>query len=275
MYICPVCRRRLKLSGNSYICQNRHSFDIAAKGYVNLLLTKGRNPAKAGDDPMMIKARSSFLDSGLYAPLAEATGEALRCALSGTKEPTVIDCGCGEGYYTVQYAEQLANATVYGIDISKSGIAHAASRARAAGLQNLKLAVASGFSLPFRDGFADAIISVFAPVSNDEYARVLKSKGRLIVVSPTERHLYGLKAVLYDEPYENKPNRYGLLSFTLADERRIEYTVTLENDRQVLDLFAMTPYYYKSSVEARERLVGCTPLETECGFLIQTYTKNE
>lgn len=275
MYICPICKRKLKLSNNSYKCQNMHSFDIAARGYVNLLLTKGRNPAKAGDDPMMIKARTDLLDTGVYFPLTAELCTVLTDALSGRKLPFVIDSGCGEGYYTVTLAKALPEASFFGIDISKSGIAHAASRAKAAGLSNLSLAVASSFSLPFREGFADAVISVFAPVTNDEYARVLKKGGRLIVVSPTERHLFGLKAVLYDEPYENKPNSYGLRSFTLTDEKRLEYSITLETDKQVSDLFAMTPYYYKSSPEARERLNGCAPLATEVGFLIQTYTKNE
>ena len=273
MYICPVCRKRLKLSNNSYRCQNSHSFDIAAKGYVNLLLSKGRNPAKAGDDPTMIKARTDFLDTGAYFPLAQELCKVLETALCGRKQPFVIDSGCGEGYYTAEIAKALPDAAIYGIDISKSGIAHAASRSRASGVQNLKLAVASGFALPFRDGFADAVVSVFAPVSNDEYARVLKKGGRLIVVSPTERHLFGLKAVLYDEPYENKPNHYGLRNFKLTEEKKLEYTITLETDKQATDLFAMTPYYYKSSPEARERLNGCAPLVTECGFLIQTYTK--
>ena len=114
---------------------------------------------------------------------------------------------------------------------------------------------------------------MFAPVSNDEYSRVLRPGGRLIIVSPTERHLFGLKALLYDEPYENKPNRYALRCFELEDEQRLEYTFTLETDKQAADLFAMTPYYYKTSPEAKGRLNGCAPLDTEAGFLIQVYRR--
>ena len=273
MFVCPACGDRLKKSNKTYTCRSRHCFDIAAKGYVNLLLTKGRNPAKAGDDPQMIRSRSDFLDTGTYAPLADRVTELLKSELGGIKQPFIIDSGCGEGYYTVRYALGLPGAQVCGIDISKSGVAHAASRARAAGAKNLELAVASSFSLPFRAESADAVVSVFAPVSNDEYARVLKMGGRLIVVSPTERHLFGLKALLYDEPYENKPNLYALRSFELASEERLEYTVTLGTDKQARDLFAMTPYYYKTSAEAAQRLDGCAPLTTELGFLIQTYKR--
>jgi 16S rRNA (cytosine967-C5)-methyltransferase len=109
----------------------------------------------------------------------------------------------------------------------------------------------------------------------DSCVPYVKKGGKLIVVSPTERHLFGLKTVLYNEPYENKPNRYGLRSFTLTDEKRLEYSITLETDKQAANLFAMTPYYYKSSPEAKARLNGCAPLTTEVGFLLQTYTVND
>ncbi|MFR5118979.1 MAG: hypothetical protein ACLTD2_02990 [Ruminococcus sp.] len=54
----------------------------------------------------------------------------------------------------------------------------------------------------------------FAPVSNDEYARVLKDGGKLVVVSPSPRHLFELKEVLYEKPYENKPNDTDLINLT-------------------------------------------------------------
>ncbi len=273
MYICPICREKLKLSDRSYRCRNRHCFDISAKGYVNLLTTKGRNPSKAGDDKLMLRSRTDFLDSGAYAPLADRLCGLMGELVKNIKQPNIIDSGCGEGYYTVRLGESLKNACICGIELSKNGAAHASSRAKAAGCRNIWIAAASAFELPFREGFADAVISIFAPVSNDEYARVLKKGGRLIVVSPTEKHLFGLKALLYDEPYENKPNHYSLRCFELEHEERLEYTFTLETDKQAGDLFAMTPYYYKTSAEAKARLAGCAPLETEAGFLIQVYRK--
>ncbi|MBR4554463.1 MAG: methyltransferase domain-containing protein [Ruminococcus sp.] len=272
-YRCPVCGEKLKLSENSYRCRNRHCFDLSAKGYVNLLLTRGRNPAKAGDAPNMIRARSDFLGTDAYKPLADRLCETVRELTAGIKEPVVIDSGCGEGYYTVKIASSLKDAAVFGIDISKSGIAHAAALKKAAGCNSLQLAVASSFELPFGKNTADVLVSVFAPVSNDEYSRVLRPGGKLIVVSPTPMHLFRLKALIYDEPYQNKPNRYGLRSFELTNEQQLEYSFTLATDKQAADLFAMTPYYYKTSPEAKARLIGCAPFETEAGFLIQVFTK--
>ena len=272
-YLCPVCCEKLKMGEHSYKCKNGHSFDISKKGYVNLLTTKGRNPVRSGDNKEMIRARSEFLDSGLYEPLAQKVGQ-LICELTGhIKEPVVIDSGCGEGYYTCIYAALNERALFLGIDISKHGIDHAASRARMASLDNARFAVASSFSLPFRAECADAVISCFAPVSNDEYARVLKKGGRLIIVSPTERHLFGLKAMLYDKPYENEPNVYALNKFSLIRTERLEYEGELKSSDEIMALFTMTPYYYKTSAEAVEKLKTINTLKTELGFEIRIYEK--
>ena len=77
MYVCPICKKRLRKLDNVWHCQNGHSFDIARKGYVNLLTTKGRNPKNAGDNAEMVKARTDFLDRDYYLPLAKKTAEVM------------------------------------------------------------------------------------------------------------------------------------------------------------------------------------------------------
>ncbi|MBR1763786.1 MAG: methyltransferase domain-containing protein [Ruminococcus sp.] len=270
-YICPVCGERLKLSDKTYRCRNGHSFDLASKGYVNLLLSKGRNPAKSGDNADMVRARSEFLDRGYYSPLAEALRDRTAEALAGIEHPEIIDSGCGEGYYTCRLAE-IAGSEVRGIDISKHAVARCMGRAHRECLENVSFAVASSFSLPFPDSSADAVVSVFAPVSNDEYARVLKRGGKLIVVSPSPRHLFELKAAVYDTPYENRPNVYGLNKFTLTDERTLEYRTRLTSQQDIGALFLMTPYWYKTSEEGMARLRALEEIEVTCGFVLQVYT---
>ena len=36
-WICPVCGKALRPDAGSYRCENRHCFDRARSGYVNLL----------------------------------------------------------------------------------------------------------------------------------------------------------------------------------------------------------------------------------------------
>ncbi len=273
MYICPICRKNLKLSENSYKCKNNHCFDIAKNGYVNLLTTKGRNPKLAGDNQQMVKARTDFLDKKYYLKLAEKTGEIIKNLLRGIGKPIIIDSGCGEGFYTANYAKSVPNAEIYGIDISKNAVSHCMTRCNSQDISNASFAVASSFELPFRELYADLIVCTFAPVTNDEYARVLKKSGKLVVVSPSARHLFGLKEVLYDEPYENKPNAYGLKKFVLEDEIEFNYEINLASNEDIQNLFTMTPYYYKTSEQAKEKLSALDSLKTECGFTIQTYRK--
>ncbi|MEO3153974.1 methyltransferase domain-containing protein [Ruminococcus bicirculans (ex Wegman et al. 2014)] len=273
MYVCPICKKRLRKLDNVWHCQNGHSFDIARKAYVNLLTTKGRNPKNAGDNAEMVKARTDFLDRDYYLPLAKKTAEVMGGLLENVKQPYIIDSGCGEGFYTVNYAKALPKAKFYGIDISKAAVAHCMTRIHCENITNCEFAVASSFQLPFIDKFADLIVCTFAPVSNDEYARVLKDGGKLVVVSPSPRHLFELKEVLYEKPYENKPNVYGLNKFDESEEMIFEYPVVLESHEDIFNLFTMTPYYYKTSAEAVEKLKKVNRLELTCGFSIRTFTK--
>ena len=275
MYICPVCKKRLKKLDNVLHCQNRHSFDIARKGYVNLLTTVKRNPKNSGDNTEMVKARTSFLDKNYYLPLAQKIAKTSKDSLKSKKEPMIIDSGCGEGFYTCVYAQALSDARIFGIDISKAAISHCMTRVHLSGITNCEFAVASSFELPFINECADMVISTFAPVSNDEYARVLKSGGKLIVVSPSPKHLIELKRAAYDKPYENKPNVYGLNKFELSSEQIFEYTQNIASTQDILDLFSMTPYYYKTSAEGIQRLKKLDSLEVTCGFCIQVYTKKK
>ena len=59
-YICPVCKRPLALEGKSYVCEARHTFDIAKEGYVNLAVGKSGD---SGDSKEMCLSRHRFLNN--------------------------------------------------------------------------------------------------------------------------------------------------------------------------------------------------------------------
>ena len=276
MYICPVCKDKLNRIENSWRCPKGHSFDIARKGHVNLLTTAKHNPKTAGDNADMVKARTEFLDKGYYRPLAEKIREIASAELQEIKNPIIIDSGCGEGVYSSELAK-IKNSRIFGIDISKHAVAHCMTRVHLAGLKNCEFAVASSFELPFEDGRADAVVSVFAPVCDEEYARVLKPDGVLIVVSPSPRHLFELKAAVYDKPYENKPNDYKLTKFYNEKDKRkeivFEYKKLISSPEDIQSLFMMTPYCFKTSEEGMARLRALESIEVTCGFMIQVYSK--
>ena len=262
---CPVCRAGMKKEGNVLACtgERRHCYDVASAGYVNLAPSKA---CGGGDDAELIRARTSFLDRGYYGRIADAVCDALREHCKGN---TVLDAGCGEGYYTLQIAGQGMNAL--GIDLSKRGILHAAKRARRE-QASAEFAVAGIFDLPVCDGSVDAVVSLFAPVCEQEFLRVLKPGGILVLVGAGEKHLFSLKRVLYDTPYQNEPRADLPSEMQLLRQVRLTYKAQMEN-AALLELFSMTPYYYRTSKEGVARLQDTASLDVDVDVEIMVYQK--
>lgn len=90
------------------MCPAGHTFDIAAKGYVNLLMSNSSGAKRHGDDRLMINARRDFLSKGFYEPLREALYEALSAEFP--RGGTLLDAGCGECWYTSYFKRRLDEA---------------------------------------------------------------------------------------------------------------------------------------------------------------------
>ncbi len=263
LLICPVCRAEMALTedGRSCVCHGtrRHCFDLAKSGYLNLNPPTGGS----GDERAAIRARTCFLEAGYYRPLADRIGEIL-CEISAQ---SVLDAGCGEGYYTNLLS---TGRRMLGVDLSKSGIESAAKSAKARGLCT-GFAVSSLFTLPVRDGSFDAILNIFAPCAEKEFARALRDGGYLLLVGAGERHLMGLKQQLYENAYEN-PGRADLPEgMTLVRRERLAYTVTVRGQEHIQALFSMTPYYWRTSAVDRAKLDPLETLETELDFDLFLY----
>ena len=98
LFLCPLCGGKLNEDERGMRCEKGHCFDRAREGYVHLLPAKQKNSRAPGDDKGMVNARRAFLDRGWYEPLRQALC-GLAAELTGNA-PTVLDAGCGEGYYT-------------------------------------------------------------------------------------------------------------------------------------------------------------------------------
>lgn len=259
--LCPHCRRPLFREAARYACPAGHSYDIARGGYVNLL--SGRPPA-VGDNRLMVEARARTLGSGVYAPLrASLAEEAARDGGGGV----LLDAGCGEGYYT-EALSATADETV-GIDISKDALRRAARR-----LPGATLAVASAYHLPVADGAVLTLTSIFSPLAAEEFSRVLAPGGLLLVAIPGPRHLFSMKRVLYDTPYENEVAAYDSLpGFRHLSAREVGFSFTLDTPGAIADLFTMTPYCYRTPRTGRERLLSLPSLSVEADFRVLAYRK--
>lgn len=257
-FICPLCKQKLFKVNNSLKCLGSHSFDFAKQGYVNLLMSNASGK-RHGDDRLMVEARSRFLNKGYYDALRQTASTILGA------DNIVLDAGCGEGYYTSLF-EYKNN--VIGIDISKDALKLASRKC-----QNSQFAVASISDIPIANESVDAVINIFAPDSPNEFMRVLKSDGRLIMVYPMEKHLIELKAAVYDKPYLNPEVNLKREDMKLISQKELKYTALLDCNEDILSLFKMTPYYYKTSREDQQKLENINKLDVSLEFIIAEYQK--
>lgn len=264
-FICPVCKESLIVADRSYVCANRHCFDISKDGYVNLLMSQQSSLKRHGDDKLMVRSRRDFLAKGYYEELRVGICEAVKSKVQ--ENGVIADIGCGEGYYTGAVSD-CGCFKVFGIDISKDALRYAAKA-----LRDSQFAVASAFSLPFGNKSVDCVLNIFAPSAYEEFSRILKDDGVLIKAVPLEDHLWELKCALYKEPYKNKPEIRNEELFRLVSVKEIKYKINLANSDDILNLFRMTPYYYKTGREETENLLRQETLETTVHFGVEVYEK--
>lgn len=261
---CPVCRSAMETTDQK-VCRclgsRTHCFDFAKSGYINL----GGPQTGEGDLKDAVIARRTFLDAGYYQMLSDK----LNTLLDEIPSKTLLDAGCGEGYYTNRMAK---NRDVLGIDLSRAGVDYAARRAKQMP-SDAAFCVASIFSLPVLDSSVDVVTNLFAPCSEEEFTRVLKPGGYVVLVGAGERHLMGLKQVLYDDPYSN-PGRADLPKhMELIQALHLRSEITVEGREQIQCLFSMTPYYWRTSPKDRAKLESVENLTTEVDFDIFLFRK--
>lgn len=247
--ICPVCQKPLKINGKSAICPNKHNYDFAKSGYLNLLL----NHNLSGDNEIMIKARHTFLTKGYFAPLLEK----LISIIKSYQIQSILDVGCGEGYYSRHIYEAL-KINVWGVDISKSACLLASKKTK-----DVLYIVASNYNLPFSDKSFDGVINIFAPHS-EELTRVARKL--IIKVVPNINHLHELKEILYEDVYLKDSKEGNFFSFIKQKEELLTYKVTID---QLEDLIKMTPYFYKSKID--DKVLSMRNVKMTMNFKIIVY----
>ena len=268
LFTCPVCGEALMFDKGAYRCVSGHCFDRAKEGYVNLLPANRQHASAPGDDKDMVKARTAFLDSGRYTPLKEAL-----CALAAKyagERTALLDAGCGEGYYTEGLSRVIAEkgGRTGGADLSKAAVKKAAKRCREA-----EIAVASVYHLPLAEGSVDMVTDCFSPLAKEEYRRVLKDGGHFLYVVPGARHLWEMKEVLYEQPYENEVREEAYEGFRLQETVPLSFGIHLEKTEEIMALFRMTPYTWKTPKEGVERLAEQKELELHAEFRILLYER--
>lgn len=110
-FSCPLCHQPLTQANNSFVCPERHQFDVAKEGYVNLMPVQHKRSRDPGDSAEMMQARREFLDAGHYQPLRDAIVDALKQRLISDDATIWISavgrvlhsrvCRCAGGQYNL------------------------------------------------------------------------------------------------------------------------------------------------------------------------------
>lgn len=236
----------MQLNSQGLACENRHQFDRAKDGYFNLLPVQNKHSREPGDAKEQLQARRQFLQAGFFDSLKQRLQ-----VLIPKETQTLLDIGCGEGYFTHSLAEVLPNAQVYGVDIAKAGIQLAA---KSAADKNRNLfAVASSFDLPFADQSLDVVTRIYAPSKDAELWRVIKPDGLLVIVAPAENHLLGLRQRIYTDVRAHEapivPTGFGLLT-----RERLTTGITIKDTALCRALLSMTPFAWRLSAVLRQQI---------------------
>ncbi|MCK4840492.1 MAG: 23S rRNA (guanine(745)-N(1))-methyltransferase [Methylococcales bacterium] len=265
-YTCPLCQLPLTqhLPSKGYYCKNKHHFDLAKEGYLNLLAVQHKKTKEPGDSRAMMRSRRNFLEAGFYQHVAEAIAHMIDKHRDKTPM-SILDMGCGEGYYSRQI-EKLCknpeNLDLHGIDIAKNAILAAAKKQA-----NAKFIVASNKRPPYSDHYFDLILRVYAPSDDSEIARLLKHNGLLLTVTPGPRHLWQLKEFIYKHVNEHELNVSLSKGFEQIDCQRVSFKIKPEQEQRMA-LLQMTPFAWRAKGEIQSKIQRAHELEIETDFVL-------
>lgn len=260
--ICPLCTLSLSENSQGLACINRHQFDRAKEGYFNLLPVHHKNSREPGDAKQQLSARRAFLTAGYFSPLADELKKIIDKGIS-----TLLDIGCGEGYFTRNLSEHCGNADIYGIDIAKVGVRLAAKNSS----RNITYVVASSHLLPVANESMDVVTRIYAPSKDEELFRVLKPDGKLIIVTPGEQHLIGLRRKIY-QTIKPHPKPKAPEGFTELAQHRVSFALDIPSGELTASLLEMTPFSWKLAPELLNNLVR-DGLVDSADFQIGVYKK--
>ena len=238
-FSCPICQENLTLLENSLKCNNRHSFDLAKFGYVNLA---PQIKQSANYDKENFQNRQQILEAGFYQTILEAISNLLSNSESAK---TILDIGCGEGFYSRKLQESHSEKTFYAFDISKDSIQIAA---KSEPNWAVNWFVGDLARLPIKDASMDILLDIFSPANYGEFRRVLSKDGILIKVIPTENHLKEIRQMVQDQltnkDYSNQNIKNHFQEhFTILSNQTASLTKTITAE-QLQALLSMTPLLF-------------------------------
>jgi 23S rRNA (guanine745-N1)-methyltransferase len=275
---CPIDGKPLELDEKQLVCEQGHAFDIARQGYINLLPVQLKRSKQPGDSKAMIMARTQFLNSGHYEPIAKKLAEIILAQMTENKEICLMDAGCGEGYYfdyilkVIKDKPGCQDLSFVGLDISKVAIIQSAKRNK-----QITWVVGTNRQPPVDDASVDIILCLFGFQSLNVFFKKLKPGGKVILVDPGIDHLKELRKIIYAEVKKSAPQDLSCIEeseFLLLDRQFLNYKTGEINREQLSNLLIMTPHFYRATKAGREAAAKVNQLDLTVDVVFSVLEKS-
>ncbi|NLW55058.1 MAG: methyltransferase domain-containing protein [Firmicutes bacterium] len=257
LFSCPVCGSDMTMvEGKSLVCGNRHNFDLAKSGYINLL----QRPVKTQYDRELLAARKLVANSGFFTPLLSVVSALLRERIGQiTQSPmAILDAGCGEGSHlsvliTRLRREMEISPIGVGVDLAREGIQMAVKND-----PDLIWCVADLAKLPLKNGRFGVVLNILSPANYGEFSRVLNAEGVLLKVVPGKKYLTELRTVFFadndQKTYSNeRVIRHFAKHFQLVAQQKVFSRFSVEEE-MLRPLLKMTPLSWHVPKEKMEQV---------------------
>lgn len=270
--LCPLDQLPLTRQERSFKCAQGHSYDLAKTGYINLLPVQNKHSKDPGDSKEMVSARRDFLAQGHYDPIIEAILNTMPQSLTEQESLNLFDAGCGEGYYTRRLFDQLSKRMVMaakGLDISKWAILEASKRSK-----DIAWIVGSNAHVPVQAGSFDWVMCAFGFPVFEEFDRILKDQGWLLLVESGADHLLELRQVLYPEIKAHRETfQEGIDGFELRHKTAHRFRFELDSQERIAQLLSMTPHIHKAPYAGKQAALALQQIELTADITLRWYQK--
>ena len=140
--------------------------------------------------------------------------------------------------------------------------------------REIRWVVASLHRSPFLPRSLHVVLSMFAPIDAADVRRVVRDDGALVTVTPGPDHLGSLRSIIYSDvqPHPSTPALMaGDTLFEPPESSRVRDSIVVDSSAQIMNLLAMTPYYWNISRETRARVEALSRLEVTVDAYVNVF----
>ena len=271
--ICPLDGADLEKHSKLYTCPNGHSFDIARQGYINLLPAQYKRSKNPGDSKEMVLARKQFLNAGFYQPVADKILSVIKNYYQNKKPLSILDAGCGEGYYLNYIASSILNDInehrLFGLDISKEAILEAAKQNK-----NITWVVGTNRQPPLTERSIDVILCVFGFQSFEGFKKIIDKNGVVIIIEPGDSHLQELRDLIYNDKKVKNSHDSSIAiknDFQETETESLNFKIVVNDQALIKNLLVMTPHFYRANKQGLEKVMALNSIELTIDVTLRVY----